>query len=75
MIRNIAIGLGMACLTLGQASAQQDPQMTQWFNDLAAFNIGAAGEDNLTHVNAVQKPMDGREWRSGHHNDQRAFKC
>jgi type IX secretion system PorP/SprF family membrane protein len=52
MIRNIAIGLGLACLTVGQASAQQDPQMTQWFNDLAAFNIGAAGEDNLTHVNA-----------------------
>ena len=36
MIRNIAIGFGLACLTLGQASAQQDPQMTQWFNDLAA---------------------------------------
>jgi type IX secretion system PorP/SprF family membrane protein len=52
MIRNIAIGFGLACLTLGQASAQQDPQMTQWFNDLAAFNIGAAGEDDLTHVNA-----------------------
>jgi len=52
MIRNIAIGLGMACLTFGQASAQQDPQMTQWFNDLAAFNIGAAGEGDLTHVNA-----------------------
>ena len=52
MIRNIAIGFGLACLTFGQASAQQDPQMTQWFNDLAAFNIGAAGEDDLTHVNA-----------------------
>jgi type IX secretion system PorP/SprF family membrane protein len=52
MIRNIAIGFGLACLTFGQATAQQDPQMTQWFNDLAAFNIGAAGEDELTHVNA-----------------------
>jgi len=52
MIRNIAIGFGLACLTLGQALGQQDPQMTQWFNDLAAFNIGAAGEDDLTHVNA-----------------------
>ena len=52
MIRNIAIGFGLACLTLGQAFGQQDPQMTQWFNDLAAFNIGAAGEDDLTHVNA-----------------------
>ncbi|MDG1674229.1 MAG: PorP/SprF family type IX secretion system membrane protein, partial [Flavobacteriales bacterium] len=52
MIRNIAIGFGLACLAIGQASAQQDPQMTQWFNDLAAFNIGAAGEDDLTHVNA-----------------------
>jgi type IX secretion system PorP/SprF family membrane protein len=52
MIRNLAIGFGFACLISGQAFAQQDPQFTQWFNDLAAFNIGAAGEDDLTHVNA-----------------------
>jgi type IX secretion system PorP/SprF family membrane protein len=52
MIRNISICLVFACLSVGQAFGQQDPQMTQWFNDLAAFNIGAAGEDDLTHVNA-----------------------
>ena len=52
MIRNISICLAFACLTVAPALGQQDPQMTQWFNDLAAFNIGAAGEDDLTHVNA-----------------------
>ena len=52
MIRNISICLVLACLSVAQAFGQQDPQMTQWFNDLAAFNIGAAGEDDLTHVNA-----------------------
>ena len=52
MIRNISICLAFVCLTVAPALGQQDPQMTQWFNDLAAFNIGAAGEDNLTHVNA-----------------------
>ncbi|MGB1099758.1 MAG: type IX secretion system membrane protein PorP/SprF, partial [Flavobacteriales bacterium] len=52
MIRNISICFAFACLTVAPALGQQDPQMTQWFNDLAAFNIGAAGEDDLTHVNA-----------------------
>ena len=52
MIRNISICLALACLSVAPAFGQQDPQMTQWFNDLAAFNIGAAGEDDLTHVNA-----------------------
>ena len=52
MIRNLAICLSFLCLIAGTALGQQDPQMTQWFNDLAAFNIGAAGEDHLTHVNA-----------------------
>ena len=52
MIRNLAICLSFSCLVVSQAFGQQDPQMTQWFNDLAAFNIGAAGEDNLTHVSA-----------------------
>ena len=52
MIRNITLGVFAFVLTVGQMTAQQDPQMTQWFNDLAAFNIGAAGEDNLTHANA-----------------------
>ena len=51
MIRNISICLALACLTVVKAFGQQDPQMTQWFNDLAAFNIGAAGNDDLTHVN------------------------
>ena len=51
MIRNISICLAFACLTVVKAFGQQDPQMTQWFNDLAAFNIGAAGNDDLTHVN------------------------
>ena len=51
MIRNISICLAFACLTAVKAFGQQDPQMTQWFNDLAAFNIGAAGNDDLTHVN------------------------
>ena len=50
MIRNISICLAFVCLTVAPALGQQDPQMTQWFNDLAAFNIGAAGEDDLTHV-------------------------
>ena len=50
MIRNIAMALaGMFPL---DKLGQQDPQMTQWFNGLSAFNIGAAGEDELTHVNA-----------------------
>ena len=52
MIRNLAICLSFSCLVVSQAFGQQDPQMTLWFNDLAAFNIGAAGEDNLTHVSA-----------------------
>ena len=52
MIRNITLGVFAFVLAVGQMTAQQDPQMTQWFNDLAAFNIGAAGEDNLTHANA-----------------------
>ena len=42
MIRNLAIVMGFALLFTVQASAQQDPQLTQWFNDPAAFNIGAA---------------------------------
>ena len=52
MIRNITLGVFAFVLAVGQMTAQQDPQMTQWFNDLAAFNIGAAGEDDLTHANA-----------------------
>ena len=52
MIRNLAVVMGFALLFTVQASAQQDPQLTQWFNDPAAFNIGAAGETDLTHVNA-----------------------
>ena len=52
MIRNLAICLSLSCLVVSQAFGQQDPQMTQWFNDLAAFNIGAAGEDDLTHDSA-----------------------
>ena len=52
MIRNLAIFMSFSCLVASQAWGQQDPQMTQWFNDLAAFNIGAAGQDNLTHVSA-----------------------
>jgi len=52
MIRNVFLGLCFATLTLGPVSAQQDPQFTQWFNDLAALNIGAAGQDDLVHVNA-----------------------
>jgi type IX secretion system PorP/SprF family membrane protein len=52
MIRNVILGWGLITLGLGQLSAQQDPQLTQWFNDPAAFNIGAAGESDLTHVNA-----------------------
>ena len=52
MIRNLAVVMGLTLLFTVQASAQQDPQLTQWFNDPAAFNIGAAGETDLTHVNA-----------------------
>ena len=59
MIRNISMAFVLLAVFTGRSSAQQDPQMTQWFNDLAAFNIGAAGEDNLTHVNAWHRDQWG----------------
>jgi type IX secretion system PorP/SprF family membrane protein len=36
-------------------NAQQDPQFTQWFMDPVTSNIAAAGQSNLTNINAFYR--------------------
>ena len=55
MIRNLLSGVCLACLLVGNAFGQQDPQLTQWYNDHAAYNIGAAGFGNLTTATAFKR--------------------
>lgn len=55
MIRNLFFGVSLACLAWGQAYGQQDPQLTQWYNDHAAYNIGASGFGNLTTASAFKR--------------------
>ena len=55
MIRNLFFGVLLACLFWGQALGQQDPQLTQWYNDHAAYNIGASGFGNLTTATAYKR--------------------
>ena len=54
MIRSYISSLLLVMLAASM-SAQQDPQFTQWYMDHTASNIAAAGQSNLTNINAFYR--------------------
>ena len=54
MIRSYILSFAFVMLA-SLLNAQQDPQFTQWFMDPVSANIAAAGNNNLTNINAFHR--------------------
>ena len=54
MIRSYILSFALVMLA-SSMNAQQDPQFTQWYMDHVTSNIAAAGQSDLTNVNAFYR--------------------
>ena len=54
MIRSYILSFAFVMLA-SLLNAQQDPQFTQWFMAPVSANIAAAGQNNLTNINAFHR--------------------